>query len=40
MPVIVQTLRPDRFFNATQRQRLADLMDRWRKARDQGGSLD
>lgn len=28
MLVIVQTLRPDRFFNAAQQQRLAELMDR------------
>jgi hypothetical protein len=39
MLVIVQTLRPDHFFNAAQQQRLADLMGRWRKARDQGGIL-
>lgn len=39
MLVIVQTLRPDHFFNATQQQRLAELMERWRKARDQGGIL-
>ncbi len=37
--VIVQSLRPDRFFNAAQQQRLAELMDRWRTARDQGGAL-
>ena len=39
MLVIVQTRRPDRFFNAAQQQRMAELMDRWRKARDQGGAL-
>ncbi len=39
MLVIVQTLRPDRFFDAAQQQRLADLMDRWRTARDQGKAL-
>jgi hypothetical protein len=39
MLVIVQTLQPDRFFNAVQQQRLADLMGLWRKARDQGGAL-
>lgn len=37
--VIVQTGRPDRFFSAQQRQRLEELMDRWRAARDAGGSL-
>jgi hypothetical protein len=37
--VIVQTLHPDRFFNAAQQQRMAELMDRWRSARNQGGSL-
>lgn len=38
--VVVQNLRPDPFFIAAQRQRLADLMDRWRAARDAGGALD
>ncbi len=37
--VIVQTLRPDRFFNAAKQQRLAELMGRWRTARDQGRTL-
>lgn len=37
--VIVQTLRPDRFFNTSQQQRLATLMTRWREARDQGAAL-
>ncbi|MEW5987054.1 MAG: hypothetical protein AB1791_10510 [Chloroflexota bacterium] len=37
--VIVQSLRPDRFFNATQQQRLANLMSRWRAARDLGEVL-
>ncbi len=35
--VVVQHLRPDRFFTAEQQQRLAALMDRWRAARDGGG---
>jgi hypothetical protein len=39
MSVIVQTLHPDPFFNAAQQQRLAELMGRWREARDQGGAL-
>lgn len=37
--VIVQYLRPDRFFNAAQQRRLADLMARWRTTRDEGGNL-
>ena len=37
--IIVQNLRPDRFFTATQQQRLDALMARWRSARDQGATL-
>ena len=37
--VIVQNLTPDRFFTAEQRQRLAELMGRWRAARDAGAAL-
>jgi hypothetical protein len=37
--VIVQSLRPDRFFTAAQQERLAALMGRWRTARDQGATL-
>ena len=37
--IIVQTLRPDRFFTAAQQQRLDALMARWRTARDQGATL-
>jgi len=37
--VIVQSLRPDRFFTATQQQRLSTLMARWRTMRDQGATL-
>lgn len=37
--VIVQSLRPDRFFSAAQLQRLAELMARWRAARDMGETL-
>lgn len=33
--IVVQHLRPDRFFTAAQ-QRLAELMSRWRAARDAG----
>lgn len=35
--VVIQRLRPDRFFTAEQQQRLSDLMTRWRAARDAGG---
>jgi len=34
--VVVQQMRPDRFFTAAQQQRLGDLMQRWRTARDGG----
>jgi hypothetical protein len=37
--VIVQNWRPDRFFSAEQRNRLAVLMSRWREARDAGREL-
>jgi hypothetical protein len=37
--VVVQSLRPDRFFSASQQRRLSELMARWRGARDQGESL-
>ncbi len=36
--IIVQSLRPDRFFDADQQQRLAELMKHWRLARDRGTS--
>jgi hypothetical protein len=36
--IIVRTLQPDRFFTAEQRQRLADLMARWKETRDSGSS--
>jgi hypothetical protein len=32
----MQAMRPDAWFTAEQRQRLADLMARWRAARDAG----
>jgi hypothetical protein len=32
--LVVQHLRPDRFFTAQQQQRLEELMQRWRAARD------
>jgi hypothetical protein len=34
--VIVQGFAPDRFFDAGQQERLAELMARWRRARDSG----
>ena len=37
--VIVQNLRPDSYFDSTQQKRLAELMDRWRAARDSGQEL-
>jgi hypothetical protein len=37
--IILQNLRPDRFFGASQQARLAELMGRWRVAQDRGESL-
>ena len=37
--IIVQSGRPDQFFDAAQQQRLADLMVRWRAARERGQPL-
>jgi hypothetical protein len=37
--VLIQSFKPDRFFDATQQQRLGELMDLWRKARDAGTTL-
>jgi hypothetical protein len=37
--VIVQNHGPDRFFNARQQQRLAELMARWHAARDGGAEF-
>ena len=37
--LIVQRYQADRFFSEAQQQRMADLMARWREARDSGGSL-
>jgi hypothetical protein len=37
--LIVRDLRPDRFFSAEARRRLAELMDRSRAARDAGSAL-
>jgi hypothetical protein len=37
--VIVQHLRPDRFFIEEQQRRLEELMSRWRNLRDEGSTL-
>ena len=37
--VIVQQMRPDQFFTLAQQQRLAELMQRWRTARNTDTSL-
>ena len=37
--VVVQPMKPDRFFSAEQIRRLAELMSKWRSARDSGTSL-
>jgi hypothetical protein len=37
--VLVQPMQPDQFFTAAQQERLAELMSRWRTARDVGQAL-
>lgn len=37
--VVIQSMTPDRFFTAAQQQRVAELMARWRAARDAGTTL-
>jgi hypothetical protein len=37
--LIIQSFRPDWFFSAEQQQRLSDLMNLWRTARDDGQTL-
>ncbi|MCY7376265.1 MAG: hypothetical protein LH472_09885 [Pyrinomonadaceae bacterium] len=37
--VYVQDFRPDEFFTEAQQTRLAELMQKWRSARDTGASL-
>lgn len=39
MLIVVQSLRPDRFFSAFQQQHLAELMEQWREANGAGISL-
>lgn len=37
--IVLQNYRPDTFFSAAQQQRLEELMQRWRSARDNGTTL-
>ena len=37
--LVIQSFRPDSFFSAKQQERLSELMERWRLARDQGQEL-
>jgi hypothetical protein len=37
--IVIGSLGPDRFFTGEQRQRLAELMARWRSVRDEGKTL-
>ena len=37
--LIIQSFRPDWFFSAEQQQRLSDLMNLWRTARDRGQTI-
>ena len=37
--IVLRKYWPDRFFTAVQQQRLSELMDRWRNARDTGQTL-
>jgi hypothetical protein len=37
--MIIQSFRPDWFFSAEEQQRLSELMNLWRTAREQGQSL-
>lgn len=39
LPEAMYQLRPDRFFTTEQQQRLAELMTRWRAARDRQTSF-
>ncbi|MEL6350743.1 MAG: hypothetical protein AAFR58_03165 [Cyanobacteria bacterium J06627_28] len=36
---VIRTIEPDNFFTAEQQARLSNLMELWRKARDQGHAL-
>ena len=37
--LLLQSFHPDQFFNIEQQKRLSELMDLWRKARDEGQPL-
>jgi hypothetical protein len=37
--VLLQRFHPDSFFNTAQQNRIAELMDKWRNARDNGQTL-
>lgn len=37
--MVIQSFRPDSFFSAEQQERLSELMNLWRLARDQGQRL-
>ncbi len=37
--IVIQRMRPDKFFTAKQQKRLSDLMAKWRTARDSGNKL-
>jgi hypothetical protein len=37
--VVLRSSRPDHFFDASQRQRLRELLDAWRKAKEAGTAL-
>ncbi len=37
--ILIQSFRPDPFFNAEQQEKLSELMCLWRTARDQGQEL-
>ena len=39
LALVVQSLRPDSFFDAQQQRRLGEMMDAWREARDMGAAL-
>jgi predicted Zn-dependent protease with MMP-like domain len=38
-PLVIQSFRPDSLFSDIEQERLSELMDLWRSARDQGEEL-
>jgi hypothetical protein len=38
-PLVIQSFRPDSLFSDTEQERLSELMDLWRSARDHGQEL-